>query len=163
EGLRLTVGALDTQRQRVQLRDSKGNQERFVPRPAATWQICRTTQSPVMLAQCAACESPIFVPHSWGHRNAPHCPHPESQQGLERQLKKQLPAEYFLLTFTVPEAFRALAWQPQRTLYSIMTRCRWESVTSFTRNDPRLQGAAGATAVRHTCLHAASTTPRRYI
>ncbi|MGH8548631.1 MAG: transposase zinc-binding domain-containing protein, partial [Methylococcales bacterium] len=105
------------------IRDSKGNQERFVPRPAATWQICRTTQSPVMLAQCAACESPIFVPHSWGHRNAPHCPHPESQQGLERQLKKQLPAEYFLLTFTVPEAFRALAWQPQRTLYSIMTRC----------------------------------------
>jgi hypothetical protein len=37
----------------------------------AAMQICRTTQSPVMLAQCDACESQLFVPHSCGHRNCP--------------------------------------------------------------------------------------------
>lgn len=116
----------------------------------AAMQICRTTQSPVMLAQCDACESQLFVPHSCGHRNCPHCQHYESQQWLERQLKKQVPAEYFLLTFTLPEELRPLAWQNQRTLYSIMTRCSWETVKTFTRNDPQLQGAAGATAVLHT-------------
>ena len=56
------------------------------------------------------------MPHSCGHRSCPHCQHHESQQCLERQLKKQVPAEYFLLTFTLPKEFRELAWQ-QRILY----------------------------------------------
>ena len=47
---------------------------------------CRTTQSPVMLAQCDSCEKQIFIPHSCGHRNCPHCQHHESQQWLKRQL-----------------------------------------------------------------------------
>ena len=76
---------------------------------------CRTTQSPVMMAQCDGCEKQIFIPHSCGHRNCPHCQHHESQQWLERQLNKQVPAEYFLLTFTLPDELRPLAWQHQRT------------------------------------------------
>ncbi len=103
-----------------------------------------------MLAQCEDCESQIFVPHSCGHRSCPHCQHYESQQWLERQLKKQVPAEYFLITFTWPEEFRALAWQHQRTVYSILTRCAWETVKTFVRNDSQLQGNAGAIAVLHT-------------
>lgn len=116
----------------------------------AVMQLCRTTQSPVMLAQCEDCESQVFVPHSCGHRSCPHCQHYESQQWLQRQLQKQVPAAYFLLTFTLPEELRLLAWQHQRTLYSILTRCSWETVQTFTRNDPQLQGTAGATAVLHT-------------
>jgi hypothetical protein len=69
---------------------------------------------------------------------------------LERQLNKQLPAEYFLLTFTLPEELRALAWRHQRSLYSLMTRCSWESVKAFTQNDRQLQGSAGAITVLHT-------------
>jgi len=33
-------------------------------------------------------------------RHCPHCQHHESQQWLERQLKRLVPAEYFLVTFT---------------------------------------------------------------
>jgi hypothetical protein len=47
----------------------------------------------------------------------------QSKQWLERQLKKQVPAEYFLITFTLPREFRVLAWQQQRTLYDLMMRC----------------------------------------
>ena len=111
---------------------------------------CRTTQSPVMLAQCDGCEKQIFIPHSCGHRNCPHCQHHESQQWLERQLKKQVPAEYFLLTFTLPEELRPLAWQHQRTLYDLMIRCSWETLKTFAQNDPQLQGKAGAISVLHT-------------
>src|SRR5664279_2539891 len=91
---------------------------------------CRTTQSLGLLVQCDGCEKQIFIPHSCGHRNCPHCQHHESQQWLERQLKKQVPAEYFLLTFTLPEEFRPLAWQHQRTLYDLMIRCSWETLPS---------------------------------
>ena len=53
EGLRLQVGDIDAGRQRVHIRDSKGNKDRFVPLPAATltllrrfWQLHR---NPVLL------------------------------------------------------------------------------------------------------------------
>jgi hypothetical protein len=116
----------------------------------AAMKHCRTSQSPVMLAQCDDCDSQHFVPHSCGHRNCPHCQQHESQQWLERQLKRQVPAEYFLLTFTLPEELRALAWQHQRTLYDLMIRCSWETVKTFTQNDRQLQGKAGAITVLHT-------------
>ncbi|MCP4451344.1 MAG: transposase, partial [Planctomycetes bacterium] len=111
---------------------------------------CRTSSSAQMLAQCPECDSQLLVPHSCGHRNCPHCQHHEGQQWLERQLQKQVPAEYFLLTFTLPQELRALAWRHQRTLYTLMTRCSWETVRTFTQNDPQLQGMPGAITVLHT-------------
>jgi len=111
---------------------------------------CRTRLSPRMLAQCRACDEQLFVPHSCGHRHCPHCQHHESQQWLERQLNKQVPATYFLLTFTLPAEFRALAWQHQRSLYDLLTRCSWETVQTFSQNDKQLQGMPGAIAVLHT-------------
>ncbi len=57
----------------------------------AAMKDCRTTQSRVMLAQCNDCEKQIFVPHSCGNRNCPHCQSHESLQWLERQLKKEVP------------------------------------------------------------------------
>ena len=116
----------------------------------AAMKQCRTSQSPMMLAQCDECDSQVFVPHSCGHRNCPHCQHHESQQWLERQLQKKLPAEYFLLTFTLPKEFRSLAWRHQRTLYSLLTQCSWQTVRTFTQNDAQLQGDAGAITVLHT-------------
>ncbi len=113
-------------------------------------KVCRTSLSPKMPAQCTECDSQIFVPHSCGHRNCPHCQHHESQQWLERQLKIQVPAEYFLSTFTLPEELRPPAWRHQRTLYSLMIRCSWETVKTFTQNDRQLQGNAGAISVLHT-------------
>lgn len=111
---------------------------------------CRTSASPVMRAQCSACDHTEFVPHSCGHRACPHCQHHESQQWLERQLARQVPARYFLLTFTVPEALRTLVWSNQQALYDHMIRASWETVRTFARNDKALQGEAGAIAVLHT-------------
>ncbi|MCP4452511.1 MAG: transposase, partial [Planctomycetes bacterium] len=78
------------------------------------------------------------------------CQHHESQLWLERQLQKQLPASYFLVTFTLPKQFRSLAWHHQRLLYSLMIQCVWETVRTFTQNDRQLQGIPGAIAVLHT-------------
>ena len=128
-------------------------QDRLLPghwRALAALKICRTTLSPRMRAECAACDEHIFVPHSCGHRNCPHCQAHESQQWLERQLKKQVPGTYFLLTFTLPAELRALAWTHQRTLYALMMQCCWDTVRTFSLNDKSLQGTPGAVAVLHT-------------
>lgn len=111
---------------------------------------CRTSASPLMRAQCGDCGHTQLVPHSCGHRACPHCQHHESQQWLERQLAKQVPATYFLLTFTIPEALRVLVWANQQVLYDHLIRASWETVRTFVRNDTQLQGEAGAIAVLHT-------------
>ena len=119
-------------------------------RALAAMQHCRTQASPKMQVQCTACEHQILVPHSCGHRHCPHCQHHESQQWLERQMRKQLPTEYFLLTFTLPAEFRTLAWGHQSLAYDSLLRCSWETVRTFSHNDKQLQGTPGAIAVLHT-------------
>lgn len=116
----------------------------------AALKTCRTALSPRLEAQCPACAERVFVPHSCGHRACPHCQHHESQQWLERQLKTLVPGEYFLLTFTLPAEFRALAFAHQRTVYGALLQSAWQTVRSFSRHDRQLNGIPGAVAVLHT-------------
>jgi site-specific recombinase XerD len=116
----------------------------------AALKCCRTALSPRMQAQCVDCDAQRFVPHSCGHRACPHCQHHESQQWLERQLGKQVPGAYFLLTFTLPAEFRALAFAHQRTLYALLMQCSWETLRTFSLSDKQLQGIPGAVTVLHT-------------
>lgn len=116
----------------------------------AAMKHCRTAMAPRMVAACSACDETRLVPHSCGHRNCPHCQHHESQQWLERQLQRQVPASYFLLTFTLPAELRELAWRHQRTLYAMLFDCAWATVNTFSQNDKHLQGSPGAVAVLHT-------------
>ena len=119
-------------------------------RALAAMKHCRTQASLKMQAKCTECAHQKLVPHSCGHRHCPHCQHHESQQWLERQMQKQLPAEYFLMTFTLPAEFRPLAWAQPSVLYDLLLRCSWETVQTFSQNDKQLQGTPGAIAVLHT-------------
>jgi hypothetical protein len=119
-------------------------------RALASLKQCRSPASPKMQVQCSDCAHQKYVPHSCGHRHCPHCQHHESQQWLERQLKKHVPAEYFLLTFTVPAQLRALAAAHPVLIYDLLLRCSWETVQTFSRNDKQLHGEPGAIAVLHT-------------
>jgi hypothetical protein len=119
-------------------------------RALAAMKHCRTRASPMMQAACTECDHHRLVPHSCGHRHCPHCQHHESQQWLERQLAKQVPVDYFLLTFTLPAEFRALTWAHQSIVYELLMRCSWETVRTFSHNDQQLQGTPGAIAVLHT-------------
>ena len=116
----------------------------------AALKTCRTALSPRMEAHCPACAERVFVPHSCGHRRCPHCQHHESQQWLERPLENLVPGEYFLLTFTLPAEFRALAFAHQRVVYGALMQSAWQTLRSFSHNDRHLQGTPGAIAVLHT-------------
>lgn len=124
---------------------------------------CRTKQSQKMLVECADCDRKLYVPHSCGHRNCPHCQAHESQQWLERQLKKQVPADYFLVTFTLPAQFRDLAWKHRRTLFDLMLRLSWETLKTFSQNDKQLQGVPGAITVLHTHSRCLSFHPHVHV
>ena len=113
-------------------------------------QHCRRRMAPQLLVACPDCAEQRLIPHSCGHRLCPHCQHFESERWLERQRRLQVPAEYFLLTFTLPGELRPLAFRHAEAVYAALFACAWATVQSFCRNDRQLKGEAGAVAVLHT-------------
>jgi len=113
-------------------------------------KLCRTQHSPVMQVNCADYQTFVPVPHSCGHRNCPHCQHHESQRWIERQVQRQVPADYFMNTFTLPAQLRPLARLYPRLFYDMMFECAWATLQSFSKNDKQLRGDTGAIAVLHT-------------
>lgn len=115
-------------------------------------KFCRTQFSPQMLVRCTSdgCSNHSTIAHSCGHRNCPHCQNHESRQWIENQLNKRVAAKYYLLTFTLPEQFRGIAWQNQRVVYHLLFSVIKDVLLTFTRNDKKLKGSAGFTMVLHT-------------
>jgi len=128
-------------------------------------KICRSKKSPKMLMQCEndQCCHQILVPHSCGHRHCPHCQNHETQVWIERQMQKLLPANYFMITFTLPAQFRKLTWQQQRLVYSLLFDSVWATLVTFSLNDKKLGGMPGAIAVLHTHSRELSFHPHIHI
>lgn len=124
---------------------------------------CRQEHGPYMLVRCTNhnCGNKIYIPHSCGHRNCPHCQNHENWQWIENQLEKRLPSSYYLITFTLARELRDLAWKNQKTIYSLMFSCMQEVLKTFTQNDKKLLGSAGFTTVLHT--HARDLTYHPHI
>jgi site-specific recombinase XerD len=156
EGIKLKVGDIDADHMRVHIRNAKGNKDRFVPLPENTLHILRNFwrvhKHPLF----------IFPNRKRGLKNAHLVDSPldrggiqtamkmVTRQWIENQLNKQLPAQYYLITFTLPRQLRKLAWKNQKLIYSLMFQCIQELLKTFTRNDKKLQGMAGFTTVMHT-------------
>lgn len=111
---------------------------------------CRSDSSPLFQLSCTDCDHAQFVPHSCGHRSCPHCQHHESQQWIEQQLQKQVPTNYFMITFTLPKELRSLAWRHQKLVYQLLFQCVWDTLSTFSNNDKKLKGTPGVIAVLHT-------------
>lgn len=116
----------------------------------SAFKACRSRMSPKMEMACDDCQEKSFLPHSCGHRNCPHCQAHESQQWIDRQLQKLIPGDYYMITFTLPKELRSLAWGHQKILYDLITQNGWETINTFSQNDRKLQGVAGAITVLHT-------------
>lgn len=111
---------------------------------------CRSSASPQMLVQCSQCDNHNFIPHSCGHRNCPHCQAHESQLWIEKQLKAQVPANYFMVTFTLPKELRDTVWKNQKVMYNMLFECSKETLQTFAQNDKKLGGTTGLMSVLHT-------------
>lgn len=119
-------------------------------RALSAMQHCRSRMAPQLLAACTDCAEQRLIPHSCGHRLCPHCQHFENERWLEGQRQLQVPAEYFLLTFTLPGELRPLAFRQAKVVYAALFAAAWATVLHFCKNDRQLKGEAGAVVVLHT-------------
>jgi hypothetical protein len=126
---------------------------------------CRQEHGPHMLAQCTDhnCGKQIYIPHSCGHRNCPHCQNHENRQWIENQLSKRLPAQYYLITFTLPKQLQDLAWKNQKKIYPLMFACVQDVLKTFTQNDKKLKGTSGFTTILHTHSRALDYHPHIHV
>ena len=65
--------------------------------------------------------------HSWKNRHCPTCQNDQAEAWLEHQQSVLLPVPSFMVTFTLPEARRAIARSHQQTLYTLLFRASSEA------------------------------------
>ncbi|MCW8128397.1 IS91 family transposase [Microbulbifer halophilus] len=111
---------------------------------------CRTTAAGEVLWQCKGCSHALLSPRSCGHRSCLQCQNHEATQWLDRQRRKLLPVEYFMVTFTLPAELRPLAWRHQKVLYDLLMTVATGVLKDFGLNDKHLGGNLGMTGVLHT-------------
>jgi putative transposase/transposase-like zinc-binding protein len=111
---------------------------------------CRTPQAGEMQLRCTECNQRMWQPRSCGHRSCPKCQNHEASRWLDRQQTKRLPVGYFMVTFTLPNELRSLAWRHQTTVYTILFACVSSTLKDFGLNPKHLGANIGLTAILHT-------------
>lgn len=111
---------------------------------------CRTADAGEVLWRCSDCAAQLHHPRSCGHRSCPQCQNHEATRWLERQQAKRLPVEYFMVTFTLPDALRALAWHHQKLMYHLLFATVAGTLKDFGVTAKTLGGELGMTCVLHT-------------
>lgn len=111
---------------------------------------CRTGALGATVMACTDCEQRQVRLRSCGHRSCPRCQHHAVTDWLERQRAKLLPANYFMVTFTLPAALRPLAYRHPQALYDLLFRTAIDTLRTFGRRHPDLEADLAATAVLHT-------------
>ncbi len=100
---------------------------------------CRTAALGGHVCYCDHCDEVHFCYHSCQNRHCPQCQHRAGQQWLEKQQGSLLPAPYFMVTFTLPEALKKLARRHQKLMYDLLFRCSAAALQQLAQ-DPRFVG-----------------------
>ena len=81
---------------------------------------CRTEYYGQLSWHCRDCQETRNLYRSCGHRSCLCCQNSDNTLWLERQRRKLLPVNYFMLTFTVPAELRGTFWKNQKLLYELL-------------------------------------------
>lgn len=112
---------------------------------------CRTGSAGTVVFRCLQCAKLHMVPKSCGNRHCPTCQGAKAKVWLAQQQARLLPCAYFMITFTVPEEFRAFVRSHPRECYKALFEAAYQSLVTLAQ-DPKYLGSSklGMTGVLHT-------------
>lgn len=112
---------------------------------------CRSGACGHHLFACPDCGQTHVANSSCGNRHCPLCQNEKAAAWVYRRELDLLPCTYFLATFTVPEAVRAVAWQHPAEVYNALLDEAAASLRTL-QADPRFVGCdvAGFFGLLHT-------------
>lgn len=117
---------------------------------------CRQGQYGELLLHCHACPYTGDVPRSCGHRACNQCQYHSTQDWLERQRQKQLPVNYYLVTFTLPYELRSLAKAHPKAVYNLLIQCAASTLKTFGLNKAGFEAELA-------CVRCCTPTPGAWI
>lgn len=111
---------------------------------------CRTEVFGGHLYVCEQCQERVYSYHSCGNRHCPKCQHQAGQEWLKRQQGLLLPTPYFMVTFTLPEALRAIARSHQKVVYNLLFQTAAAALQELAQDKRFVGGQIGLVGVLQT-------------
>lgn len=112
---------------------------------------CRTGELGSLIYRCKSCADTHWVGRSCGNRHCPNCQKEKTQAWLEKQTRKLLPVQHFVVTFTVPQELRPLLRRQQKKGYEAIFRAGSQVIRTLLNNDKNLgSDKLGFFGVLHT-------------
>lgn len=111
---------------------------------------CRTEVFGGHLYRCEQCQERVYSYHSCGNRHCPKCQHQAGQQWLKQQQGLLLPTPYFMVTFTLPEALRAIARSHQKVVYNLLFQTAAAALQELAQDKRFVGGQIGLIGVLQT-------------
>lgn len=112
---------------------------------------CRSAACGSVLYQCEDCGEPHVAARCCGNRHCPVCQQCKAEAWLGRQLERQLPTAYFMLTFTVPAPLREFLRSHPRQGYAALFAASSGAIKTLAADDKHLGAdTPGFFGVLHT-------------
>ena len=111
---------------------------------------CRTPVMGGKVYFCEKCGEHQYSYHSCKNRHCPKCGSPDSEKWLNKQKKKLLPVQYFMVTFTLPAELRSICRSNQKIFYSAIFKASSTALQTLLKDPKYAGGEAGFTGVLHT-------------
>lgn len=111
---------------------------------------CRTLDLGGHVYTCEACEETIYHYHSCRNRHCPKCQNGKAAEWLEKQVDLLPAANYFMLTFTLPDELRRVARSNQKLCYDLLFRASADAIQKLAQDSRFVGGRMGMVGVLHT-------------
>lgn len=111
---------------------------------------CRTEALGGHVYQCEACGEIVYSYHSCRNRHCNQCQEDKAEAWLAEQQALLLPVPYFLVTFTLPEELRQVAYGNQQVVYNRLFRAAAEALQALAADPRFVGGQLGMIGVLHT-------------
>jgi Putative transposase/Transposase zinc-binding domain len=110
---------------------------------------CRTETLGGQVSHGERCGEYHARDHSCKNRHCPTCQQDQAEPWLDNQKRLLLPVPHFMVTFTLPDALRALARRHQKTLYNLRLRSSSEALQELALDPRFIGGRIGMVGVLH--------------
>jgi hypothetical protein len=123
-----------------------------------TWQVrtldairrCRTASLGGHVDLCTSCGHVRISYNSCRNRHCPKCQQIQRERWIQAREAELLPATYFHLVFTLPEALNRLCLFEPAKIYTLLFDTAWSVMKSFARDQKHLGADSGMISILHT-------------
>jgi hypothetical protein len=111
---------------------------------------CRTSQLGGHKEVCDSCGHTRISYNSCRNRHCPKCQTVAKERWIENQKGNLLDVGYFHVVFTIPDTLNLMAYQNQRTVYTLLFKAVAETLAELASDKKYLSAKIGFTSVLHT-------------